>query len=222
MPETCILPPVCLGAAIQLIDEGARDRERTMTEWGLTIGLAVAFFFSNPAWAGDPNAILSKKDSAQMFAMSEAQWILNVETLKASQIGDYRVAPTGEYTLYMRPDPSSGLLVVSPSYRTSNKSRPWKLSVTIIADTPAASLHYGAMSEDTIEDALQTAMRELTPEFSVMGYMVRDESEPPSIHFTIFRKNDFPAIDMVNEMGRVCPTEDGKKTCVRTRMMGSN
>ena len=73
MPETCILSPVCLGAAIQLIDEGARDRERTMNNWGLTIGLVVAFFFSNPAWADDPNAILSKEDSAQMFAMSEAQ-----------------------------------------------------------------------------------------------------------------------------------------------------
>ncbi len=75
-----------------------------MVKLGLTIGLVVAFFFSNPAWADDPNAILSKEDSAQMFAMSEAQWIVNVETLKASQIGDYRVAPTGEYTLYMRVD----------------------------------------------------------------------------------------------------------------------
>lgn len=193
-----------------------------MVMLGLTIGLVVAFFFLNPAWADDPNAILSKEDSAQMFAMSEAQWIVNVETLKASQIGDYRVAPTGEYTLYMRADPSSGLLVVSPSYRSSNKSQPWKLSVTVIADTPAASLLYGAMSEDTVEDILQTAMRELTPEFSVMGYMVRDESEPPSIHFTIFRKNDFPAIDMINEMGRVCPAASGTKTCVRTRMIGVN
>lgn len=193
-----------------------------MTRWCLTIGVVVAVFFSNPAAADDPNAILSQEDSAQMFSMSEAQWVANVETLKASQIGDYRVAPTGEYTLYMRPDHSSGLLVVSPSYRSSNKSRPWKLSVTVIADTPATSLLYGAMAEDTVEDILQTAMREMTPEFSVMGYMVRNELEPPTIHFTIFRKNDFPPIDMLNEMGRVCPTQGGQKTCVRTRMIGSD
>ena len=193
-----------------------------MVKLGLTIGLVVAFFFSNPAWAEDPGAILSKADSAQMFAMSEAQWIANVETIKASQIGDYRVAPTGQYSLYMRADPWSGLLIVSPSYRSYNKSRPWKLSVTVIADTPAASLLYGAMSEDTVENLLQTAMRELTPEFSVMGYMVRNESGPPSIHFTIFRKNDFPPIDMLNAMGRVCPTESGEKTCVRTRMLVLN
>lgn len=193
-----------------------------MDKLGLTIGLVVAFFFSNPVFGGDPNAILSKEDSAQMFAMSEAQWVANVEMLKATQIGDYRVAPTGEYTLYMRPDPSWGLVVVSPSYRPSNKNRPWKLSVTVIADTSTSSLLYGAMTEDTVEDLLQTAMREMTPEFSVMGYMVRNKSEPPSIHFTIFRKNDFPPIDMLNEMGRVCPTESGKKTCVRTRMIGLN
>lgn len=205
-----------------MIDEGARNSERPMRTWSLTVGFAVAVFCSNPAWAGDPNAILSKEDSAAMFAMSEAQWIANVEEIKASQTGDYRVAPTGEYTLYMRPDPSSGLLVVSPSYRPSSKSRPWKLSVTILADTPDASLLYGAMSDDTVEGVLQEAMRELAPEFSVMGYMVRKESEPPSIHFTIFRKNDFPVIDMVNEMGRVCPTDGGEKTCVRKRMMGLN
>ncbi len=193
-----------------------------MDKLGLTIGLVVAFFFSNPASADDRNAILSKEDSAQMFAMSEAQWVANVEMLKATQIGDYRVAPTGEYTLYMRPHPSWGLVVVSPSYGPSNKNRPWKLSVTVIADTSTSSLLYGAMTEDTVEDLLQTAMREMTPEFSVMGYMVRNKSEPPSIHFTIFRKNDFPPIDMLNEMGRVCPTESGKKTCVRTRMIGLN
>ena len=176
-----------------------------------TIGLLVAFFFSNPASGGDPDAILSKEDSAQMFAMSEAQWVANVEMLKATQIGDYRVAPTGEYTLYMRPDPSGGLLVVSPSYRPSNKSRPWKLSVTVIADTSTSSLLYEAMTEDAVEDLLQTTMRDMTPEFSVMGYMVRNKSEPPAIHFTILRKNDFPRIDMLNKKGRVCPTESGKK-----------
>ena len=193
-----------------------------MVKLGLTTVLVAAVFLLGSAWAEDPNAILSKEDSAQMFAISEVQWIANVEAIKAGQIGDYRVAPTGEYTLYMRPDPSSGLLAVSPSYRSNSKNQPWKLSVTIIADTPAVSLRYGSMSEETVEVLLQTAMRELRPEFSVMGYMVRNELEPPSIHFTIFRKNDFPAIDMMNEMGRVCPTASGKKTCVRTRMIGLN
>ncbi len=87
------------------------------------------------ALADDPNALLSKEDAAQMFAISEAQWVANVEAVKASQSGDYAIAPSGEYTLYLRPDPSVGLLAVSPSYSPNDKNRPWKLSVTVIADT---------------------------------------------------------------------------------------
>ena len=190
-----------------------------MPRFILIIAICTGVLWGGPVGADDPNAILSKEDSALMFAMSEAQWTANVKAIKARQLGDYRVAPTGQYTLYVRPDPSGGLLVVSPSYKPSNKSQPWKLSVTVIADAPVASHLYQGMSEDTVEDLLQTSMREMTPEFSVMGYMVRNKSEPPSIHFTIFKKNHFPPIDMLNELGRVCPTQGGKKTCVRTRMI---
>ena len=185
---------------------------------GLTIGFVAAIFFSSLAWADDPKALLSKEDAAQMFAMSETQWVANVETIKASQLGDYQIAPTGEYTLYMRPDTSAGLLAVSPSY-ASDKSRPWKLSVSVNANTPNASSLYTAMTEEDVEHILQTAMRNLAPEFPVMGYMVRNKSQPPAIHFSIFQRNDFPEIGMINESGQVCPTQGGEKTCVRTSMI---
>lgn len=209
------------GLAIK-VAEPSGDWGKSMKKWGRAIGLIVVFCFPHPVWADNANAILSKEDSAQMFAMSEVQWIANVVAIKTNRLGDYSIVPTGEYTLYMRPDSSSGLLAVTPSYSSSNKSYPWKLSVSIIADTPAASLLYGAMAEDEVEDLLSTAMNEMTPEFSVMGYMVRNNSMPPSIHFTIFRKNDFPPIDTLNELGRVCPTQEGEKTCVRTSMIGTN
>ena len=48
-----------------------------------------------------------------MFTMSEAQWVANVKGAKASGMGDYRVAPTGEYSMYMRPSPVDGLLIVT-------------------------------------------------------------------------------------------------------------
>lgn len=187
----------------------------------LILILVVVTILSIAAWADDPNAILSKEDSASIFSLSEAQWITNVEIIKASKIGEYKVAPTGEYTLYIRSDISSGLLAVSPSYKPNDRNRPWKISVTVIADTPASSAFYRGMEEVAVEDLLHTAMREMSPEFSIMGYMVRSNSETPSIHFTIFRKNDFPPIDMLNKMGHVCPTQHGKKSCVRTRMIGS-
>jgi hypothetical protein len=49
-----------------------------------------------------------------------------------------------------QPDPAAGTLVVTPSYKPSNKSHPWKLSVTVIANTPASSLVYQAMTEDEV------------------------------------------------------------------------
>ncbi len=175
-----------------------------------------------PALAEDPNSLLSKHDAAQMFAMSELQWASNVQALRARRLGDYKVTPAGEYTLYMRPDPSAGLIIVTPRYKSSNKRQPWKLDVTVVADTPVSSLAYRSLDEENVEGIIQKAMREMMPAFSVMGYMVRNASERPSIHFSIFRKNAFPAIDMLNASGRVCPTRGGKKTCVRKRMIGSN
>ena len=155
-----------------------------MRALGFVLALLAWMVAGQVSWAEDPNAILSKEDAAQMFAMSEAQWVANVGALKASQLGDYAIAPSGEYTLYMRPDPLAGLLAVSPSY-ASDKSRPWKLSVSVNADTPTASSLYTAMTEEDVEHILQTAMRNLAPEFPVMGYMVRNKSQPPAIHFSI-------------------------------------
>ncbi len=192
----------------------------------MTKTIATAFLLiavaSSSVWADDPNALLSKDDATQMFALSKAQWAANVEAIKDRRLGDYRVTSSGEYTLYIRSDPASGLLVVTPTYSAGNERQPWKLSVSVIADTPASSLAYRTMTEETIEGVLQRAMREMRPNYSVMGYLVRNKSRPPAMHFSIFRKNAFPPIDALNEMGRVCPTQGGKKTCVRRRMIGSN
>jgi len=196
-----------------------------MKSFFATATLAFALWVGIPATiaiAEDPDAILSKTDAAQMFGMNEAAWINNVKGIKAEAIGDYRIAPSGEYTLYLRPDPNSGLLVVSPSYRSADKSRPWKITVTTIADTPGAAEIYAAYSPTDVEGLLLTAMRELAPDFSVMGYLARNVRESPSINFSIFRKNEFPPIDSLNASGRVCPTENGRKSCVRASVIGAN
>lgn len=200
----------------ELVPNGATMRKIIATATLLFGALAA------PVQADDPNAILSKDDPAQMFAMSEVQWAANAVTLKMLKLGDYRVTLTGEYTLYMRPNSVTGLLAVTPLYRRGNKRSPWKLSVTVTADTPASSLAYRNMDEEAVEKLLQIAMREMKPTYSVMGYMVRNKSDPPSVHFSIFKKDSFPSIDMLNEIGRVCPTQGGKKTCVRQHMIGSN
>ena len=205
------------------ITQALGEVERRMTPSQITEAQRLAReWTANFVQAKDPNAILSKHDAGQMFAMSELQWVTNVQALRARQLGDYRVAPTGEYTLYMRPDPSSGLIIVTPRYRPQNKTQPWKLDVTVIADTRVSSLFYRGLDEENVEGVIQKAMREMRPTYSVMGYMVRNKAEPPSIHFSIFRKKTYPTIDRLNATGRVCPTWGGKKTCVRQHKFGPN
>jgi hypothetical protein len=173
------------------------------------------------ARAGDRDAILSKDDVTAAFGLSETGWKNNVRQVKASGVGDFLIAPSGEYTMSIRPKPDAGLLLVSPSYKPSNKSTPWKLSVTVAADKEPALSYYMIMSADVVRGLIQTSARELAPEFSVMGYMARDPNSKvaPSIHFTIFRAGDFPPIDMMTRMGKVCPPQGGKQVCVRTSII---
>lgn len=182
----------------------------------LVVGSVIACVFSSVLQAEDSDALLSKQSSIQMFSMSEAQWIANVQAIKAKGLGDYKIASTGEYTVYIRPDPSAGLLAIAPSYSQSEKTRPWKLSVAIAADTPTSASIYEVMGEVDVAKLMRTAMEDLAPEFSVMGYMIRYGREPATIHFSIYERNRFPPIDSLNDIGRVCPTRDGQETCVRT------
>jgi hypothetical protein len=83
---------------------------------------------------------------------------------------------------------------------------------------PALSL-YMSMPFDVVKNVVQTSAREMAPEYSVMGYMVRNSKTAPSIHFTIIRAGDFPQIDVLTKMGKVCPPVGGKQMCVRTSMI---
>ena len=62
---------------------------------------------------------------------------------------------------------------------------------------------------------------QVAPEYSVMGYMARSSQgiTAPAIHFTIFRAGDFPPIDMLNKLGKVCPPVGGKQMCIRSSMI---
>lgn len=171
--------------------------------------------------AENPDALLSKDSAREMFALSQSAWEANARQVKAAGIGYYKVAPTGETSLYMRPTEGAGLLIVTPSYKSKKLSSPWKLSVTVAADQEPSLSIYRSMAPDLVNDLIQTSASEIAPEYSVMGYMVRSAQgvTAPSIHFTIFRAGDFPPIDMLNKMGRVCPPVGGKQMCIRSSMI---
>jgi hypothetical protein len=184
------------------------------------IGLTLLLFavLASSVRAENPNALLSPEDAASMFNMTEPQWVENLRMVKAAGAGDFQLAPSGEYTMYTRPPPGLGVLVVTPTYKPGLET-PWKLAVSTIYDAPEAAKLYNEISADEVEDLVKQAWEDMQPDFSVMGYLVRNEKDHPSIHFTIFKKGDFPPIDLMTQMGRVCPTSGGKKTCIRSEML---
>jgi hypothetical protein len=187
----------------------------------LLTAILFPFLIGENALAENPDALLSKESSKQMFALSRLAWEENARQVKAAGVGDFEVTPTGEITLIMRPTQGAGLLMVTPWYRASKENAPWKLSVTIAADEEPALSLYRSMSRDVVKSLIQASARAVAPEYSVMGYMARttQSSRAPSIHFTIFRAGDFPPIDMLVKMGKVCPPVGGKQVCVRSAMI---
>ena len=181
--------------------------------------LPIVFFVSANAHAENPDAILSKESARDMFGLSRSAWVENVRQVKAAGMGDFAITPTGEYTLYLRPTPGAGMLMVTPWYEAPNMNTPWKLSVTVVADEEPVLNVYLSMSLDDVKNLIQISAGEMEPEYSVMGYMSRNSQSAPSIHFTIFRAGDFPSIDMLNKMGRVCPPVEGKQVCIRPSMI---
>ena len=151
------------------------------------IALPILFFVSANAHAENSDAILSKESARDIFGLSRSAWVENVHQVKAAGIGDFAIAPTGEYTLYLRPEPGAGLLMVTPWYEAPNMNTPWKLSVTVAADEEPALSVYRSMSPYDVKSLIQMSTDEMEPEYSVMGYMSRNSQSIPSINFTIFR-----------------------------------
>jgi hypothetical protein len=75
--------------------------------------------------------------------------------------------------------------------------------------------------EADVYQLIAAAMRELAPDFAVMGYMARGGDANPSIHFSVFRKGDFVLIDQRNAAGRVCPAKDGRDACIRASIIST-
>jgi len=183
----------------------------------IAIGLSITL--DQTAQAEDPGAILSKEDAAQMFHHSYDAWKENAIQLKAAGIADFAVTPNGDYTLIMRPGPDVGLLMVSPAYKQSNKTAPWKLMVSTAYDVEPFLSLFSSMPEVEMERIVIKAAKDMMPEFTVMGYLARDGVNVPHVHFTIFRAGDFPPLDMFVKAGKVCPLQNGVPTCIRKRMI---
>ena len=91
--------------------------------------------------------------------------------------------------------------------------------VSTAADVEPSRSLFSTMSEKEVERLVRKAAADMAPDFTVMGYMARDDVNPPHMHYTIFKKGDFPLLDMFVAAGKVCPLLNGKPTCIRKRMI---
>jgi hypothetical protein len=81
----------------------------------LLAALFIGLMISASAQAENPDALLSKDSARAMFGLSQSAWEKNARQIRAAGAGDFRIAPTGEYSLYMRPSADAALLIVTPS-----------------------------------------------------------------------------------------------------------
>jgi len=170
---------------------------------------------------GLKDPILDKESAIQMFALSSSEWTQNVTNLRNMGIGKSIRNANGTVTLIYRPDPRHGMLTVTPSYKPNQAKKPFKIEVGVIFDRTLDRRIYETISFKETKDLLESTAKSMRPEFSVMGYLVRDRKNPPSFYFTIFQKGDFPPVDSMISQGNVCPPRNGEQKCILEMGVGA-
>ena len=173
------------------------------------------------AFGQNKDPILDKESAIAMFALSSSEWRQNVINLQKTGIGRGLQNADGTLALIYRPDPKRGLLSVTPSYKPDQGDKPFKINVGIVFDRPVDKLLYNMITYSDTKVLLKDTAFSMQPEFSVMGYLVRDRTSPPSLNFTIFERGEFPPIDIMVERGNVCPPRNGKQVCIMGTVVGA-
>jgi hypothetical protein len=157
-----------------------------------------------------------------MFGMSKEQWKANVSGLKSLRVGNFKATPDGNITLYYRPDPQRGFMVVTPMYKNNNNKKPWKILLTVIHDKKFDATLFNSMPFKDVRSLLQKTSKQMQPEFSVMGYLTRGLGSPPTLNFNIFETGKFPPIDFMISKGNVCPLKNGGQECILQKQISSS
>jgi len=187
----------------------------------LSLAIALILGSGGTSWAqNDP--ILDKESATQVFSLSSAEWAKNVDQIQTAGFGRASRNPNGSWTLIYRPDPQRGILLVTPSYHPNELEKPFKINVIIAFDRPLDRLNYETVSFNQIKSLLEETAKFMQPEFSVIGYLQRDNLNAPSLNFTIFQSGKFPSIDAVVRIGDVCPPLNGKQECIKGQHVGAS
>ena len=111
--------------------------------------------------------ILSKDDAQAMFAMTEDQWLANVQGAVASGMAKPVGTPGSGFGMAMS-TAEGDILMVRPSYG-EDKQTPEFIQVTVGYRDPRSALLTDAMLQETI----RAAQAEMKPEYDVMANVER-------------------------------------------------
>jgi len=187
-----------------------------MTRLISSLSLAIALILGSGGTSSAQNdPILDKESATQVFSLSSAEWAKNVAQIQTAGFGRASRNPNGSWTLIYRPDPQRGILLVTPSYHPNELEKPFKIDVVIVADRLVDRVLFETASFNKVKSLIEETAQFMMPEFSVIGYLLRDELNPPSLNFTIFQTGKFPSIDAVVRIGDVCPPLNGRQECIK-------
>ena len=111
--------------------------------------------------------ILSKDDAQAMFAMTEDQWLANVQGALAS--GMAKPIGTPESGVGMAMSTAEGdILIVRPSYG-EDKQNPEFIQVTVGYHDPRSAV----LTDAALNEAIQAAQAQMKPEYDVMANVER-------------------------------------------------
>ena len=167
--------------------------------------LIISFLFTANIALSD-TTFLQKSSADDMFKLTKREWIDNLKQLKLNKVADFKEyigENFKEYTMMMRTNPGTGLLMVTPIYFES-KLRPIQIHVSISADEKSINIFYNNMKINDVKSMIEDAVDEMQPEYTVFGYMVRNKKIIPSLHFIILEKDKFPEMDYLQENGLKC------------------
>lgn len=174
---------------------------KSMLAFVLTVLFVFMFENATHAQTADEDMLFSKNDAGVMFGLAKEAWKQNVIAGKSQRVMDYVVTPENEYTMQM--SIPMGSYEVTPHY--GNKpDQPWKLTVlTVYSKEPFMSAMQAVLVA-RVEAIFMRAMKELQPEFSIVGHMNKKGKGSVEVYMSIFRKGEFPKIDAMNSQGKAC------------------
>ena len=113
-----------------------------------------------------------------------------------------------------------GLLSVKAVYG-DDETKPKRVIVTSIYDVPALRKFTESWDDAMVESLISKARNELSPDYTVVGYLFRNFKDDPQVIMSISQRGVFPLLDEMSNENIFCPydTISGQQDCVKEELI---